>query len=104
MVLPRFVAVARGRLWSDSDVAESRDHFRYLVYSGLAVLTASRELALRAGSRQRVNSEAIGDKPLTRHWHERTSIELRVRKDLQDRVPVVRPKRKLIPKPGAQNS
>src|SRR6266446_3388147 len=34
----------------------------------------------------------------------RTSIELRVRKDLQDRVPVVRPKRKLIPKPGAQNS
>src|SRR6266446_5723334 len=34
----------------------------------------------------------------------RTSIELRVRKDLQDRVPVVCPKRKLIPKSGAQNS
>jgi hypothetical protein len=33
-----------------------------------------------------------------------TSIERRVREDLQDSVPVVRSKRKLIPKPGAQNS
>ena len=48
----------------------------------------------------------FGEKPtLTRHaGMKTTSIELRVRKDLQDRVPVVRPKRKLIPKPGAQNS